>query len=121
MRVVAAIFALFALGCTSYVVVTYALVLARKPRSLAVAAVMRAALVELCVTLTLLPFTSCSLLRYVTCQAGGIVTLRCRLQRRTCGAAPASTLTASCENPTVKASASGEIAATALPLGQPSP
>src|SRR4051812_34967896 len=50
------ILALFALGCTSYVVVTYAIVFARKPRSLPARAVARAALIELFVTLTLLPF-----------------------------------------------------------------
>lgn len=48
--------ALFPLGCVSYIVVTYAIVLAERPRAVPLAATVRAALTELLVTLTLLPF-----------------------------------------------------------------
>ncbi len=47
--------ALFPLGCLSYVVVTYGLILARRPRAAPLSAIARAALTELFVTLTLMP------------------------------------------------------------------
>ncbi|HEX8950446.1 MAG TPA: hypothetical protein VF945_01305, partial [Polyangia bacterium] len=50
------ILALFPLGCVGYILVTYALVLVERPRTVPLAVTGRAALTELFVTLTLLPF-----------------------------------------------------------------
>jgi triacylglycerol esterase/lipase EstA (alpha/beta hydrolase family) len=47
--------ALFPLGCLSYVVVSYAVVLVQRPRTVPLSATLRAALTELGVTLTLMP------------------------------------------------------------------
>ncbi|MGZ3440491.1 MAG: hypothetical protein ACXVDD_13305, partial [Polyangia bacterium] len=55
MRALVCLLALFPLGCVSYVVVTYALVLLRGPRLVPLAATARAAATELFVTLTLMP------------------------------------------------------------------
>ena len=56
MHLVVGLLALFPLGCLSYIVVTYALVLAERPRVVPLSATARAAATELFVTLTLLPF-----------------------------------------------------------------
>src|SRR5512147_3083328 len=56
MRVLVCLLALFPLGCLTYVVVTYSAILARRPRSPSLAAIARAAVTELFVTLTLMPF-----------------------------------------------------------------
>lgn len=48
--------ALFPIGCVSYILVTYALVLAERPRAVPLSSTARAAATELFVTLTLLPF-----------------------------------------------------------------
>ncbi len=55
MRILVGLLSLFPLGCLTYILVTYAVVLTQRPRA-PVAAVVRAALTELFVTLTLLPF-----------------------------------------------------------------
>ena len=56
MRVAVALLALFPLGCLSYIVVTYAILLAERPRVVPLSSTARAAATELFVTLTLLPF-----------------------------------------------------------------
>lgn len=55
MRMLVAVLSLFPLGCLTYVLITYAIVLGQRPRA-PLGAIARAALTELFVTLTLLPF-----------------------------------------------------------------
>jgi triacylglycerol esterase/lipase EstA (alpha/beta hydrolase family) len=55
MHILVAILLLFPLGCLSYIVFSYALVIAQRPRA-SLGAIVRSAATELFVTLTLLPF-----------------------------------------------------------------